>query len=686
MKKALYRNPQLLRLHWRRGTLTYLLALLIIGVLALLSHYLVQSIVNQQEASARIVNLAGRQRMLSQRITLFAGQLLAEKNERSPTLFPGEYLETVATMKKVHQALMYGSTQMAIPAPSSVAVQRIFHEPPVNLDQRLQAFFHLATQVVDQSLGFPEREQAYQQLRALARYDILNALDALVLQFQQDSEAAIAKLQHFNRLSLIGMLTTLLLEALFIFRPLLISLYRREKQYLQLLRKMDAEITHRVRFQAFNDPLTGLPNRLSMLEKIQTCVDLARQNKSALVVISVGLDRFKDINNSLGHDKGDELLIGIATRLETLVKQYHGFLGRITGDEFAIVLDQRKENLELVHLMQQLLQAVAAPFEGEGFCVQVTASLGLAFYADDGASSRSLLMHANQAMRIAKDEGGRCFRFFQPMMTSKMTRRIQLDQELRQAMTDCSQLMLFYQPKVDLRNGRICGVEALLRWQHPQQGMISPAEFIPIAEDSGLIVELGDWVMVQALEQLVRWQQQGITVEMAINVSVKQLLRSNISERIQSLAQQLGVAPQQVQLEITENNIMDNMSRIMPQLQALTQQGFTLAIDDFGTGHSSLSRLRDLPMKVLKIDKSFVANAMRDHKDAQLVEAIVEIGHILNRTIIAEGIETTEQMTLLQQLGCEEGQGYLFARPMSAEQVESILLQGSIDIRNEAMA
>lgn len=686
MKRALYQNPHLLRLHWRRGTLTYLLALLIIGILALLSHYLVQRIVNQQEASARVVNLAGRQRMLSQRITLFAGQLLAEKKQRSPTLFPGEYLDAIATMNKVHQALMHGSVSMAIPAPSSKAIQQIFHQPPVDLDQRLQVFFRLAKQVVDQSLTLPEREQAYLQLRASARYDILNALDTLVLQFQQDSEAAIVKLQRYNRLSLIGMLSTLLLEALFIFRPLLVSLYRREKQYLRLLWKMDSEIAHRVRFQAFNDPLTCLPNRLSMLEKIQTCVDLAQQNKSALVVISVGLDRFKDINNSLGHDKGDELLVGIATRLETLVKHYRGFLGRITGDEFAVVLDQRKDNLELVQLMRELLQAVAAPFEGDGFCVQVTASLGLAFYADDGASARSLLMHANQAMRIAKDEGGRCFRFFQPMMTSKMTRRIQLDQELRQAMTDCSQLMLFYQPKVDLRDGRICGVEALLRWKHPQQGMISPAEFIPIAEDSGLIVELGDWVMVRALEQLAQWQQQGMAVDVAINVSVKQLLRSNISERIQTLAQQLGVASQHVQLEITENNIMDNMSRIMPQLQALTQQGFTLAIDDFGTGHSSLSRLRDLPMKVLKIDKSFVANALRDQKDVQLVEAIIEIGHILNRTIIAEGIETAEQMALLQQLGCEEGQGYLFARPMAAEQLEPLLRQGTIDIRHEAMA
>ncbi|MDF0533417.1 EAL domain-containing protein [Shewanella sp. A32] len=683
MKRPVYKNLQLLRLHWRRGTLTYLLALLIIGVLALLSHYLVQSIVNQQEASARVVNLAGRQRMLSQRITLFAGQLLAEKRNQSITLYPGEYLDAIATMKKVHQGLMHGSLSLEIPAPESAAIHKIFTSPPINLDQRLQAFFQLADSIVDESLPLTARQQAYQALSTMARYDILNALDALVLQFQKDSEAAIAKLQQYNRLSLMGMLLTLLLEALFIFRPLLLSLYRREKQYLLLLRKMDAEIAHRVSFQTFNDPLTGLPNRISMLEKIQTCIMLAQQNGSSLVVISVGLDRFKDINNSLGHDKGDELLIGIGERLQGLVQQYHGFLGRITGDEFAIVLDQRKENLELVQLMRQLLQSIAEPFEGESFCIHVTASLGLACYADDGANARSLLMHANQAMRIAKDEGGSCFRFFQPIMTSKMTRRIKLDQELRLAMSDCAQLMLFYQPKVDLRDGRIAGVEALLRWHHPQQGMISPAEFIPIAEDSGLIVELGDWVLVRAFEQMSWWQQQGFTVDVAINISAKQLLRRNISERVLSLTQQLDVDPRHVQLEITENNLMDNMSRILPQLQALQQHGFTLAIDDFGTGHSSLSRLRDLPVKVLKIDRSFVINALRDQKDEQLVEAIIGIGHTLNRTIIAEGIETPEQMALLQQLGCEEGQGFLFAKPMSAEQLEALLHKGRIDLSSK---
>ncbi|MFQ6372071.1 putative bifunctional diguanylate cyclase/phosphodiesterase [Shewanella sp. YIC-542] len=686
MQKPVYGDLNFLRMHWRRGTLTYIFALVIIGLLALFSHYLVQVIVTQQEASARVVNLAGRQRMLSQRITLFASQLLTEKTQQSPTLFPGEYADALKKMQQVHQALMHGSATMAIPAPASAAIQKIFHEAPVNLDKRLESFFQLAEMVIDPTLTPVEQEQAYLQLRQLARYDILNALDALVLQYQQDSEAAIAKLQRYNRLSLLGMFLTLLLEAVFIFRPLLVSLYRREKQYVRLLRKMDSEITHRVRFQTFNDPLTGLPNRLSTLEKIQTYVELAQQNNSALVVISIGLDRFKDINNSLGHDKGDEILLGVAERLNRLTNQYQGFLGRITGDEFAMVLDQHKENIALVQLMHRLLQVVEAPFEGKGFAVQITASLGLAFYADDGTSARSLLMHANQAMRIAKDDGGRCFRFFQQLMTSKMTRRIQLDQELRQAMNDDTQLMLFYQPKVDLQRGRITGVEALLRWQHPQRGMISPEEFIPIAEDSGLITELGDWVMLRALEQLSLWQQQGITVDMAINVSVKQVMRQNTCERIQVLARHHHIAPQQIQLEITESNIMDNMSRIMPMLQAIQQQGFTLAIDDFGTGHSSLSRLRDLPVKVLKIDKSFVINAMGDQKDAQLIEAIIEIGHTLNRTIIAEGVETDEQLALLQRLGCEEGQGYLFAKPLPARDVEPLLLQGRIALGSQARA
>lgn len=675
-----YTNPELLRLHWRRGTLSYILALSIIAILSLFSHYLVQNIVAEQEATARVVNLAGRQRMLSQRITRFAGELLNQKGNYSTEDLPTKYLELIRTMTTVHYGLMNGSANLNIPQPKSAAVKQIFNDAPIQLDRKITSFLSLAESVENVMLSEQERERAYTQLQQAANEDILHALDALVLQFQKGSETAIAQLQYYNRLSLIGMFVTLLLEALFIFRPLLLSLYRRERQYHSLLKEMDTEISERVRFQAFNDSLTELPNRLSMLEKIETTIQLATQERNTFVVISMGLDRFKDINNSLGHDQGDDLLINIASRLQTLVSQYRGFIGRITGDEFSIVIEQQKNNIELMRVVRQLSQQISEPLESDTYCIQVTASIGLAMYPEDGTDARSLLMHANQAMRIAKDEGGNCFRFFQPIMTSKMTRRVKLEQELRLALSHSGQLMLFYQPKIDLKTGNITGVEALIRWHHPEEGMLSPVEFIPIAEDSGLILDLGDWVLVHALDQIAQWQKNNIFVDVAINVSVKQLLRRNVCDRISALAQQMNIDPTYIQLEITENNIMENMGRIMSQLNELNRLGFTLAIDDFGTGHSSLARLRDLPIQVLKIDKSFVTNAMLDAKDAQIVEAIIEMGHSLNKTIIAEGIETPEQMKLLETLCCDEGQGYLFSKPQPANQLTQLLKEKAIPV------
>ncbi|MCH1925791.1 EAL domain-containing protein [Shewanella sp. C32] len=686
MHERIYKDSARLRQYWLRGTLTYVLALIIIALLALLSHYLVQSIVDEQEATARVVNLAGRQRMLSQRITLYAGELREASSSELREPLTAEYFDAMSTMSTMHYALMNGSNVLNIPMPTSDKIQQIFSQPPVDLHKKVVNFLSLAESVTDETLTTELRNDAYQQLKVAAHSDILQSLDTLVFQFQADSESAIKQLQQFNRFSLGGLLLTLFLEAFFIFRPLLLSLHRREKEYLTLLQDMDDEIAEKIQFQTFNDPLTELPNRVALLEKIKTYIDIAQQNKNHVIVISIGLDRFKDVNDSLGHDLGDLLLLELAERLRDIATSHRGVVARVAGDEFAIVLEQVDEQLELVQFMRQLSQSIAVPFEQDNTTVQVTASLGLAFYADDGADARSLLMHANQAMRSAKDEGGNCFRFFQSVMTSKMTRRIKLEQELRQALNSSGQLMLFFQPKVALASGQVTGVEALLRWHHPEEGMLSPVEFIPIAEDSGLIQELGDWVIVQSLWQLREWQRQDIFVEMAINVSVKQLLRGNLSDRITSLVEQMEIEPRYVQLEVTESHIMDNMNRIMQQLQTLAKAGFSLAIDDFGTGHSSLARLRDLPFKVLKIDRSFVSNALKESKDQQLVAAIIDIGHSMNKSVIAEGIETIEQQLLLQSLGCDEGQGYLYSRPRPAKQLLGLLQQGKIELNVDVSA
>jgi len=685
IKPKWYADPLALKQHWRTGTVTYLIALSIIALLSLFSHYLVQSIVQKQEATARVVNQAGRQRMLSQRITRFAGEMLLPIERQSTPQLRQEYLAAIANMAAVHQALVKGSARLQIPVSDSIAIQQLFHENPINLDKQVTDFVATAQQLADTQLSQENRQNALYQLRQAANKKLLDSLDVLVSQYQLESEQAVYKLQNYNRLSLFGMLLTLLLEALFIFRPLLLNLLHRERLYHQLLTKMESEISERIHFIAFHDPLTELPNRLSLLERIKTAIQAVEQNQSHLVVISISLDRFKDINNSLGHDQGDDLLVAIANRLDATAHEHNGIAARIAGDEFVLFLNSKVKTLDLMRILRQLKISIIQPLEINKRTMQISASLGIAVFPDDGVQAEELLLHANQAMRVAKTEGGNAFRFFQPTMTVNMARKMKLEQELRLAIIS-NQLELFYQPKIRLTTGEITGVEALIRWHHPEEGMLSPAEFIPIAEDSGLIVDLGDWVLVEALRQASVWHKQHIMIDIAINVSVKQLLRRNVSDRICALSEQMAINTHYIQLEITENNMMENLPRIIDQLEQLQNNGFVIAIDDFGTGHSSLASLRDLPVNVLKIDRSFVTQAMEDDKDAQIVRAIIEMGHSLNKQIIAEGIETTEQMYLLQNFNCDEGQGYLFSKPVSARLITPLLEQHMIQISTTTQA
>ena len=685
IKPKWYTDPLALKQHWRSGTVTYLIALSIIAMLSLFSHYLVQNIVQKQEATARVVNQAGRQRMLSQRITRFAGEMLLPVERQSTPRLRQEYLAAIDNMAEVHQALVKGSARLQIPVSDSITIKQLFHQNPINLDKQVTDFIATAQQLADTQLSQEIRQNGLVQLRLAANSKLLNSLDILVSQYQRESEQAVYKLQNYNQLSLFGMLLTLFLEALFIFRPLLLNLFRREQQYHQLLTEMENEISDRIHFIAFHDPLTELPNRLSLLERIKTAIQAVEQSQNHLVVISIGLDRFKDINNSLGHDQGDDFLVAIANRLDTTAHEHNGVAARITGDEFVLFLNNKVKTLDLMRILRQLKLSIIQPLELNKRTVQIGASLGIAVFPDDGVQAEELLLHANQAMRVAKTDGGNGFRFFQPSMTVNMARKMKLEQELRLAIIS-NQLELFYQPKIRLTTGEITGVEALIRWHHPEEGMLSPAEFIPIAEDSGLIVDLGDWVLVEALRQAAVWHKQHIMIDIAINVSVKQLLRRNVGDRINALSEQMAINTHYIQLEITENNMMENLPRIVEQLEQLQKNGFVIAIDDFGTGHSSLASLRDLPVNVLKIDRSFVTQAMQDDKDAQIVRAIIEMGHSLNKQIIAEGIETTEQMYLLQNFNCDEGQGYLFSKPVSARLITPLLEQHMIQISTTTQA
>ena len=432
------------------------------------------------------------------------------------------------------------------------------------------------------------------------------------------------------------------------------------------LRKKDEHIRH----LAFHDPLTGLPNRALLLDRLEHGLAVARRETEGLGVMFIDLDRFKHINDSLGHDVGDGLLREVAHRLSTCLRQ-SDTVARMGGDEFVILLEHVHGPETYASLAKKIITCLSAPLVIDGHPLQVGASIGIACFPDDGADVVSLMKHADAAMYAAKAAGRGTYRFFQAAMTEKAGQRLQLEMELRRAVSH-GELELFYQPRVALQSGVPCGVEALVRWRHPVRGLVPPDDFIPLAEETGIIHALGDWVLEEACRQLRAWQQQGLAgMRVAVNISAKQLQEGDLVARIASLTRHYGIAPADLEVELTESVIMANPEEISGIFARLRRLGVTVAVDDFGTGYSSLAYLRRLPIDVLKIDRSFVMNADRDEGDAQIVRIIMALAQALKLDVIAEGVETRGQAEFLQSCGCPTAQGFLYARPQPAAALEA---------------
>jgi PAS domain S-box-containing protein len=445
-----------------------------------------------------------------------------------------------------------------------------------------------------------------------------------------------------------------------------------------------------IHYLAYFDSLTGLPNRTFYQELVPRALEQAKRRHTLLAVLFIDLDNFKRINDSFSHKTGDLLLKQAAERLLKSLRSSDYIarselvrgdetVSRLGGDEFLVLLTDIKDIQDVARVSRRLLKDFSQPFDLIGQEVVMSASIGISIFPEDGENHECLLKNADIAMYHAKDKGKNNYQFYSDTMNVETFERLALENDLRRAL-EWNEFQLYYQPKVHAPEGKIIGVEALIRWNHPHMGVVTPNQFIQLAEETGLIVPIGEWVLQQACLQHRAWLDAGFhPIKVAVNLSSRQFEKKQLAQVVQQALSNAGMDPRYLELEITESLIMQNLEEAIKILDQLKSKGIEILIDDFGKGYSSLNYLRRIPLDALKIDRSFVMNIITNPDDAAIVKAIIAMAHNLQLKVIAEGIETEEQMALLQKHGCHEMQGYLWSKPLDADEITKLLIKGNIE-------
>jgi diguanylate cyclase (GGDEF)-like protein/PAS domain S-box-containing protein len=427
-----------------------------------------------------------------------------------------------------------------------------------------------------------------------------------------------------------------------------------------------------IEFQAYHDVLTSLPNRALLMDRLAQAVAHAHRRRCLVAVMFLDLDHFKLVNDTLGHSMGDLLLRAVAQRLQSSLRE-HDTVARIGGDEFTLLFPELPGAAEAVRMAQKVLEAVAQPFALGGQDLFITTSIGISLYPADGADAETLLKNADGAMYRAKELGRNNYQLCAPETSRRGLERLTLERHLRRAL-EREEFLVYYQPLVDVETCRVVAVEALLRWRHPDRGIVEPEAFIPLAEETRLVVPLGDWVLRRACAQMVQWQQAGLQgLRLAVNLSARQLQHPDLARSIERALALTRLPPGCLEMEITESVAMHNAEWTVDLLRLLRRMGVRVALDDFGTGQSALSYLKSFPLSALKIDRSFVQDITLDPDDEAIVRAVVALAHSLKLHVVAEGVETQEQLVFLREVGCDEVQGFLFGPPQPAEEILPLL-------------
>ncbi len=556
-----------------------------------------------------------------------------------------------------------GSESLGLPGDNSPRVTAMLE----SVEAHLQSMLGAAAAIAAES-GPPEQPATLNAWAGLFRSE----MGALVFEYEREAEERVRSLEKFEIILLEAMLVLLLIEGLFLFRPAAkqIRLGWRERERRHSVERNYDQV--RLNYLAQFDPLTGLANRSLLWDRLDHAIVRARREGGIVTLMFVDLDDFKAVNDQYGHGTGDALLKNVAERLEGTVRE-SDTVARLGGDEFTVVLEgqHRPEFAGLV--AQSILEALAAPYRIGGREIFMTASIGIVVYPLDGDIVDDLVRDADTAMYAAKEAGRNNFQFFTPELRAQTTERLKLIDSLRRALATGEQLHLVYQPKFGVESGDLVGVEALLRWQHPEYGLVPPSRFIPLAEETDLIIPLGTWVIEEACAQAARWRDEGLPgVPVAINVSSRQFHYGNLIQTVEAALLRFGLDPGLVELELTEGTLIEDVELARRTLERLREVGVRVSVDDFGTGYSSLSYLKQFPIDALKIDRSFIDGITENPDGAAISTAIIRMGHSLRMEVIAEGVETGEQLEVLRELGCDVAQGFLLGRPGAPEHIQAL--------------
>ncbi|MEW6512609.1 MAG: EAL domain-containing protein [Pseudomonadota bacterium] len=663
----------------RSLTWRYLIALILVAMLATAAWLSLHLVISEQESNAAIVNISGRQRMLSQRTALFSSLLASARPDQRAEIRQ-KLRDAAALMKRSHRGLLHGDAELGLPPTMSETVRAMYHELPLELNAQVEGY--LAS--VDALLQVPDEQLSpdhphLQAIIAASPVRLVASLDQAVTQYQLEGEAAVKRLLRAE--TIVWLLTLLLLaiEANFIFRPFANQIrivIGKLQAVTETLRQSKEELELRVRERtaeldriAHYDPLTGIPNRRQLADNMSQAIARARRQGRSLAVCYLDLDGFKPINDQYGHAAGDAILVEIANRLKQVLR-VEDTLARLGGDEFVLILADLNQKDEIVTVLERVLTAVNSEVHlGNQVTVRISASIGVTLFPDDAADPDTLLRHADQAMYLAKESGKNRYQLFDP----EHDRQVQSHRDEVLRLTEAlerGEFRLHYQPKVDLVSGHVFGAEALIRWQHPERGLLPPGEFLHHLNGTELELAVGEWVIETVLEQIERWRALGLELTVSANVSADHLLKSDFAERLGLMLERHPQSPPgRLELEILETAALADVEQAVNTLNRCRQLGIGFALDDFGTGYSSLAYFRSLPVEMLKIDQSFVRHMLEDPDDLGLVEGVIRLARAFNREVIAEGVETLEHGALLLHLGCRFAQGYGIARPMPAEQL-----------------